>query len=113
MAFAYRTLDELLCAYVRLKGLGIAPVWAADHEAETALYHADPDHNTVELNVNNYGDDWTATKQMRTSRPANVFVDPDKRLEARKAGVSPWDGHQRAIARKLARDKPDDLRAAF
>ncbi len=31
VAFECATCDELLGTYARLKGLGITPVWAADH----------------------------------------------------------------------------------
>jgi len=30
---------------------------------QTAFYYKDPDHNIVELNVNNYDDEWTARRE--------------------------------------------------
>ena len=113
VAFACRTLDDLLGTFVRLKRLGILPVRAADHGVGTAFYYADPDQNIVELSVNNYGDDWTATEHLRTAPAGMAFVDPDKMLAARKTGASPWDVHERAVAGEFAPDEPQDPRAFF
>jgi len=116
VAFNYETLDDLLGTYLRLKRIGILPLWAADHGVGTSFYYADPDQNIVELNVNNYGNDWTATEFLRSSpssaaRPAPV--EPDKMVAGRKAGVSPWELHERAMAGELAPAKPSDPRAHF
>ena len=67
VAFEYETLDDLLGTYVRLKGLGIVPVLAADEGSQTSFYYLDPEQNSVELNVNNYGNDWTATAGLQRS----------------------------------------------
>jgi hypothetical protein len=59
---------------------------------------AGADGNNVELNINNRGNEWTATGHMKAapSERANlVFVDPDKMIAARKAGASPWEVHER------------------
>jgi hypothetical protein len=59
---------------------------------------AGADGNNVELNINNCGNEWTATEHMKAapSERANlVFVDPDKMIAARKAGASPWEVHER------------------
>ncbi len=116
IAFEYATLDDLLGSYVRLKGLGILPVWAADHGVGTSIYYADPDRNQVELNIDNYDDEWTGTEFMRTSpfmaaRPAQF--DPDKMVAARKAGASPWEVHERALAGEFAPAEPFNPRAQF
>src|SRR5271157_1751133 len=96
MAFEYRILDELLGSYLRLKGLGIAPVLSVDEGSQTAFYYFDPDRNVVELNTSNYGDTWTSIEHIQTSpdfarRPVGVGVDPDKMIAAREAGARPWD----------------------
>jgi catechol 2,3-dioxygenase len=116
VAFEYETLDDLLGTYVRLKGLGIMPVMAADEGSQTSLYYPDPDGNSVELNVNNYGNDWTATEHMKAAaasegHPRRVFVDPEKMVAARKVGASPWELHERAFAGEFAPEKPADARA--
>ena len=83
VAFEYETLDDLLGTYARLKGLNILPVMAIDEGLQTGLYYTDPDQNSVELNVNNYGNEWTATEHMRNwpaDRPRRVPVDPDKMI---------------------------------
>jgi len=116
IAFAYESFDDLLGTYARLKGLGILPSWAADHGVGTAIYYQDPDQNIVELNVNNYGNEWTATEHMRTApqfgeRPMRVQIDPEKIIAARKAGASSWELHERAFAREFAPAKPYEPRA--
>ena len=116
VAFNYETLDELLGTFLRLKGLGILPLWAADQGVGTSFYYQDPDQNIVELNINNYGSDWTATEYMRTSpvsaaQPAPV--DPDKLVTARKTGASPWELHERALAGELVPKQPPDPRKHF
>jgi catechol 2,3-dioxygenase len=116
VAFEYQTLDDLLGTYTRLKGSGILPVMAVDEGLQTALYYTDPDQNSVELNVNNYGNEWTATEHMRTApqfgeRPMRVQIDPEKIIAARKAGASPWELHERAFAREFAPAKPYEPRA--
>ena len=118
IAFECDTLDDLLGTYVRLKGLSILPTWAADHGLAIAFYFQDPDENMVELNVNMYGSEWTATEHIKSSAPGMVPVDPDMMLAARKAGASAWDLHQRALAgefasadRNSAGDRRLDLRA--
>jgi catechol 2,3-dioxygenase len=115
IAFEYETIDDLLGTYARLKGLGILPVLAADQGLQTALYYADPDQNSVELNVNNYGNEWTATEHIKTSpsfaaRPMGAYVDPDKIIAARKGGASPWELHERAFAGEFVPPQPYDPR---
>ena len=87
--------------YVRLKASGIVPVLPVDEGSQTALYYADPEGNSIELNVNNYGDSWTSIEHIQNSpefarRPLGVFIDPDKMVAAREAGASSWDLHKRA-----------------
>jgi len=116
IAFEYETLDDLLGTYARLKDLGILPVMAIDEGLQTGIYYMDPDQNSVELNVNNYGNEWTATEHMKAApsfdgRPRRVQVDPDKMIAARKASASPWEVHERAFAGEFAPEKPYDHRA--
>jgi catechol 2,3-dioxygenase len=115
VAFEYRTIDDLLGSYARLRDLNILPMLAADQGLQTAFYYADPDQNIVELNVNNYDNEWTATEHIRTSpsfaaRPMGTYVDPDKMIAARKAGAAPWELHERAFAGEFAPAKPYDPR---
>jgi catechol-2,3-dioxygenase len=103
VAFEYVTIDDLLNTYLRLKGLGIEPLIAADHGATTALYYADPDGNSVELLVDNFGDWAASTEFMRTSpefaaMPMGAYVDPEQLVAARQAGASFAELHRRAYA---------------
>jgi catechol 2,3-dioxygenase len=98
IAFAYDTLDDLLGTYVRLKKLNMKPLWAADQFFQTAIYYEDPDGNIIELNVNNFANDWTVTEQLKQlPSQVHINVDPEKMLAARNAGASPWDVHERAV----------------
>ncbi|MBC8752710.1 MULTISPECIES: VOC family protein [Paraburkholderia] len=108
VAFEYRTLDELLGTYVRLKGLGIMPLFAAGEGFQTVFNYADPDGNAVELNVNNYGNDWTATEHMRNppqGHERRSLVDPDKLVAARLAGVMPEQIHERIMAGEFVQER--------
>src|SRR6202035_659203 len=103
VAFAYNSLDDLLGSYLRLKALGIMPVLVTDAGSQTAFYYEDPDRNSIELNTLNYGDHWSAIEHMQNSpdfkrQSLGMFVDPDKLVDARTAGDSPWSIHKRAWA---------------
>ena len=113
VAFEYATLDDLLGTYVRLKGLGILPMWAADHGLGTSFYYEDPDRNVVEINVNNYGNSWTATEHLRSGPHMLAPIDPEKMLAAHKTGGSPWELHERALAGEFAPSKPFEPRTGF
>ena len=114
-AFEYGTLDDLLGTYARLKEQNILPVLCTDSGAQTAFYYEDPDRNSVELNVDNYGDSRTSTEHLRNSpefakNPMGKYVDPDKVIAAREAGASPWELHERAWTGEFAAEKPYDPR---
>ena len=103
IAFEYTTLDDLLAAYARLKLLAIEPVCAADHGATTSFYYEDPDHNSIELMVDNFGDAEQSSDFMRRSpdfanNPMGADVDPDQMYAARAAGMSVAEIHERAYA---------------
>jgi catechol-2,3-dioxygenase len=113
IAFEYQTIDDLLGTYARLKSLGILPVMAADEGMGTSFYYVDPDQNNVEININNYGNEWTATEHMKNSPFGRALVDPDKMIAARKAGASPWALHERALAGEFVPEKSYDPRSQF
>ena len=110
IAFEYKTLDDLLGTYIRLKTLGIPLLWAADQFIQTAMYYADPDGNILELNVNNFSDDWTVTEQLRNlpSR-LHVNIDLEKMIAAYKEGASAWELHERAVAGEFNPSSSYDL----
>ena len=67
IAFEYKSCDELLDTYTRLKALGIVPHMSLDHGMTMSFYYVDPDGNSVELQYDNFGD-WRASSEwMRTS----------------------------------------------
>ena len=101
IAFEYPTLDGLLATFARLKLLAIEPVCAADHGTTTSFYYEDPDHNSIELMVDNFGDGEQSSDFMRRSadfanNPMGADVDPDQIYGARAAGMSVAEIHERA-----------------
>ena len=115
IAYEYNSLEQLLDTYVRLKELGITPLLSADHGATTSMYYADPDGNSVELFVDNFGDWEKSGNFMRTSpefasKPMGQFVDPEKMVVARVAGAAAGEIHRRAYAGELPLDQPVDPR---
>ena len=75
VAFHCETVDELLGTFLRLKDLGIEPLWAADHGVTISVSYRDPDRNVVEIAVNNYGSPQAATEYLRSARagvPAQI-----------------------------------------
>jgi catechol 2,3-dioxygenase-like lactoylglutathione lyase family enzyme len=111
--FEYRSMDELLLNYVRLKREGIMPVRCLDHGMTTSFYYRDPDGNRVELQCDNW-DNWLqSTTFMREDPrfledPIGREVDPPKLIEARRAGLSPWEVHVAAYRGDLA---PESVQA--
>jgi len=107
VAFEYQTIDDLLNTYTRLKGLLIEPVLSTDHGPSIAFYYADPDGNNVELFVDTFGDRIKSFEYLRTSpdfhkNPMGTLVDPQKLVEARKAGMTFAELNQRAYAGEFA-----------
>jgi catechol-2,3-dioxygenase len=110
VAFAYGTLDDLLGTYIRLKKLGMMPMWAADQSFQTAIYYEDPYKNIIELNVDNFTNLWAVTEQLKNlSSQLNVHIDPERLIAARKVGASPWEIHERAFAGEFLPAEPYDL----
>jgi hypothetical protein len=100
ITFECATLDELLTAYVRLKGLGIEPTLAVQRDASTAFCYNDPDHNNVELTVDYSGDATGGTDTpgwIPESAEASLgtAVDPEQLLTGRAAGMSVAELHRR------------------
>jgi catechol 2,3-dioxygenase-like lactoylglutathione lyase family enzyme len=95
IAFTYKTLEDLLSNYVRLKGLGIKPVVSINHGPTTSLYYADPDGNRIELQVENFDTLEEATGFFHSERfadnPIGIDVDPDELLRRLGAGEAESD----------------------
>jgi len=114
-AFEYKSLDELLDTYVRLKSLGIVPHMTLDHGMTMSFYYVDPDGNSVELQSDNFGDweqskSWMSTAAEFAANPIGIQVDGDLMIKARDAGASATDLHRRAYAGDFTPNSPLDLR---
>ena len=115
IAFEYATLDDLLAAYTHLKEVRITPHMSLDHGMTLSFYYVDPDGNSVELQVDNFGDWEQSQAWMRTSPdfaadPIGKFVDPDQIAALRKAGASLAEIHRRAYAGEFPPSGPVDPR---
>jgi catechol-2,3-dioxygenase len=115
IAYEYQSLDALLDTFVRLKAAGITPLLSADHGPTTSMYYEDPDGNSVELLVDNFGSWEQSGHFMRASpefasKPMGTYVDMEKLVAARSAGSSPGEIHRRAYAGEFTPDQPVDPR---
>jgi catechol 2,3-dioxygenase len=114
-AFEYDSLDALLASFLRLKNEGIVPSACLDHGLTMSFYYVDPDENMVELQADNYGDWAQSTEFIRTderfvANPIGEFVDPDSLVEARRAGLTPTEVHERAYRGEYPPSAPPDIR---
>jgi catechol-2,3-dioxygenase len=116
-AFEYGTLDELLGTYVRLKAHGVLPHSVLDHGMTLSFYYVDPDGNSVELQVDHFGDWARSTEFMHGDRfaqdPIGTYVDPDQLIAAWRSGASADELHRRGYAGEFAPAEPQDLRVPF
>ncbi len=117
LAFEYATLDELLGTYVRLKHAGILPHSVLDHGMTLSLYYPDPDGNSVELQVDHFGDWSRSTAFMQGEQfaadPIGTYVDPDQLVAAWRDGTPAAELHRRAYAGEFVPHEPQDLRVPF
>ncbi len=115
LAFEYPDIDALLSTYERLRNEGIIPHACLDHGLTTSLYYVDPDGNSVELQVDNFGD-WEASSEwMRTapefqSNPIGVNTEPQRLHQAWKDGANGAELHRRSVAGEFDPGTPLDLR---
>lgn len=115
LAFEYATIDDLLSTYAFLKERGITPHITLDHGMTLSFYYVDPDGNSVELQIDTFGDWEQSSAWMRTSPdfaadPIGKFVDAEQILAARKAGASREEIHRRAYAGGFSPSGPMDPR---
>lgn len=113
-AFEYPTIENLLDTYARLKALGIVPHACLDHGMTTSFYYADPDNNSVELQVDNFGNweqsnEWMCTSPQFAANPIGMPVDPDQMLAAHQTGASFAALHERAYRGEFKPSHPLDL----
>ena len=109
-AFEYDSMGDLLDTYVRLRERGVVPHASLDHGITSSFYYEDPDGNSVELQVDNFGDwaqsgEWIRTSPQFAANPIGTPVDPAQMVAARDAGASFEEIHRRAYAGEF---EPDD-----
>lgn len=113
-SYEFSSIDDLLAAYARLKALGIVPHACLDHGMTMSMYFVDPDGNSLELQVDVFGDWAQSTAFMHTAAfardPIGTSFDPDKLLAAWTAGATMAELHARARAGEFAPRTPLDLR---
>ncbi len=115
LAFEYKSCDDLLATFMRLKALNIVPHMALDHGMTMSFYYVDPDGNSVELQSDNFGDwksstEWMQTSEQFAKNPIGMFVDPSKMVVARADGASLEELHRRAYAGEFLPNEPADIR---
>lgn len=92
VAYAYRTLGDLLSTYKRLRDEGIVPVRPINHGPTVSMYYRDPDGNAVELQVDAYKTKEEAAAFFDTpefrENPIGVLFDPEDLLRRYEAGES-------------------------
>ena len=110
-AFEYEDFDELNSSYLRLKDAGVEPAFCIDHGMTFSYYYADPDGNTIELQVDVFGDwsksmEWMRTSEEFKANPIGQFVDPDRVAGDRADGVAFDEIHAKAMAGGYAPQQP-------
>jgi catechol-2,3-dioxygenase len=92
IAFTYDDINALLTTYERLKQEGILPFVCINHGPTTSLYYNDPDHNRIELQVDNFTDMTEATALMQEQfsiNPVGAEFDPEELLARLRSGADP------------------------
>src|SRR5207244_13271070 len=92
VAFTMGSLDELADQYVDLKERGIMPHRCVNHGVTTSMYFYDPDHNQVELLVDNFATAIEGQNYMRNRReddknPVGVDFDPEELVKKVREGL--------------------------
>ncbi len=80
----------------------------------TSFYYVDPDGNSVELQVDNFGNweessEWMRTSPQFAADPIGMPVDPEQMVTARQAGTPFAELHQRAYSGEFQPSGPLDL----
>ncbi|HEY2715337.1 MAG TPA: VOC family protein [Solirubrobacterales bacterium] len=113
-AWEFPTLDGLLELYERLKAAGTLPHRTVNHGPTTSFYYLDPDGNSVEMQVDNFGD-WRRSIEFFRSEdfdrdPFGPGVDPEALVRERANGVDPGELARRSYAGEFPVARPNDRR---
>jgi catechol-2,3-dioxygenase len=92
VAFTFAGLDELVDKYLHLKNLGIRPHRCVNHGVTTSMYYYDPDHNQVELLIDNFptaaeGQAYMRRRSAADKNPVGVAFDPEELVARVRAGL--------------------------
>jgi len=93
VAFTFGGLDDLIDNYQRLKAIGISPQRCVNHGVTTSMYYHDPDHNQVELLVDNFaiaaeGRAYMQGRSLSDKNPVGIVYDPEELVGRVRAGLS-------------------------
>jgi catechol 2,3-dioxygenase len=113
-AWEYESLDDLLSTYARLRDADELPHRTVNHGPTTSFYYSDPDGNSVELQVDNFGDWRESVRFFRTpafaADPFGPGVDPEALLEQRARGVDSGELVRRSYAGEFPVTRTNDRR---
>jgi catechol-2,3-dioxygenase len=92
VAFTFGDLDDLIDNYQRLKDLGIRPHRCVNHGVTTSMYYQDPDHNQVELLIDNFttaseGRAYMQGRSKNDKNPVGIAFDPEDLARRVSAGL--------------------------
>jgi catechol-2,3-dioxygenase len=92
VAFTMGSLDDLADQYLHLKDLGIRPHRCVNHGVTTSMYYYDPDHNQVELLVDNFetaieGQNYMRQRSASDKNPVGIDFDPEELVKRIHIGL--------------------------
>jgi len=92
VAFTMGSLDDLADQYLHLKEEGIRPHRCVNHGVTTSMYFYDPDHNQVELLVDNFataveGQDYMRRRSASDKNPVGIDFDPEELVKRIESGL--------------------------
>lgn len=92
VAFTFGGLDDLVDNYERLKKLGIEPHRCVNHGVTTSMYYHDPDHNQVELLVDNFataadGRNYMKNRKVTDKNPVGIAYAPEELVAQVRGGL--------------------------
>jgi catechol-2,3-dioxygenase len=91
IALTFVSLERLLENYVRLRRLGIEPVWSINHGPTISLYYEDPDGIRLEFQVENFDPAHTSAfffTDEFARNPIGVNIDPGYLLARLRNGAT-------------------------
>ena len=92
VAFTFAGLDELTEHYLELKEQGIQPHRCVNHGMTMSMYYYDPDHNQVELLIDNFataieGQNYMRGRKETDKNPVGIDFDPEELVKQVRDGL--------------------------